>query len=79
MEKQHEFKHLGKAYFEFGVIIVSYPKLHLLYKDAIDAATLLCLCLGQGDGFKVEFSDYPGQMFLVKWKDLQDVTVLKIW
>jgi hypothetical protein len=74
----NKFKHLSKSYFEFGVIIVSYPKRHLLYNDAINAATLL-LWLGQGEGFKVEFLDFPGQMFLVKWKDLQDITVLKIW
>jgi hypothetical protein len=59
-EKRHEFKHLGKSYFKFGVIIVSYPKRHLLYNDVIDAATLR-LWLGQGEGFKVEFLDYSGQ------------------
>ncbi len=39
---------------------MSYPKCHLLYEDAIDAATLR-LWLGQGEGFSVEFLDYPGQ------------------
>jgi hypothetical protein len=59
-------------------IIVSYPKWRLLYDDAIDATTLH-LWLGQGEGFKVEFLDYPGQTLLVKWQDLQDVTTLEIW
>jgi hypothetical protein len=39
----------------------------------------LCLWLSQGEGFKVEFLDYPGQSLLVKWKDLQDATALEIW
>jgi hypothetical protein len=78
MEKQHKFKHLGKPYIEFCAVIVSYPKWHLLYDDAIDTATLR-LWLGQGEGFKVEFLDYPGQTMLVKWKDLQDITALEIW
>jgi hypothetical protein len=54
------------------------PKWHLLYDDAIDAATLR-LWVGQGEGFTVELLDYPGQTILVKWKDLQDVTALEIW
>jgi hypothetical protein len=78
METHHEVKRLGKSYFEFGVVIVSYPKRHLLYDDAIDAATLH-LWLGQGEGFKVQFLNYLGQTSLVKWKDLQDVTALAIW
>ncbi len=49
-----------------------------LCDDAIDAATL-CLWLSQGEGFKVESPDYPGQTLLVKWKDLQDATALEIW
>jgi hypothetical protein len=58
---------------------VPYPKHHhLLYNDAIDAATL-CLWLGQGEGFSVEFLDYTGQTTLVKWKDLQDATAIEIW
>jgi hypothetical protein len=43
------------------------------------AATSLCLWLGQGQGFTVEFLDYPGQTTLVKWKDLQDTLTLEIW
>jgi hypothetical protein len=79
MEKPREFKlPLGKPYFEFCAVIISYPKWHLLYDDAIDAVTL-CLWLGQGEGFKVEFLDYPGQTLLVKWKDLRDITTLNIW
>jgi hypothetical protein len=57
---------------------VSYPKCHLLYDDAIDAVTLR-LWLGQGEGFLVEFLDYPGQMPLVKWKDLHDAIPIEIW
>jgi hypothetical protein len=78
LQKIHEFKHLGKPYIELCGVIVSYPKWHLLYDDAIDAATLR-LWLSQGEGFKVEFLDYPGQTLLVKWKDLQDATALEIW
>jgi hypothetical protein len=54
------------------------PKWHLLYDDAIDAATLR-LWVGQGEGLAVELLDYPGQTILVKWKDLQNVTTLEIW
>jgi hypothetical protein len=78
MEKRHEFKPLGKPYIDFFACILSYPKRHLLYDDAIDAATLH-LWLAQGEGFKVKFLDYPGQTLLVKWKNLQDVTALEIW
>jgi hypothetical protein len=66
LEKRHEFKLLGKPYIKFHAVIVSYPKQHLLYNDAIDA-TPLSLWLSQGEGFKeVEFLDYPGQTLLVK-------------
>jgi hypothetical protein len=58
--------------------MVLYPKLHLLYDDAIDAATLR-LWVSQGEGFTVEFLNYPGQTILVKWRDLQDVQNLEIW
>jgi hypothetical protein len=78
MMKQHEFKHLGKPYIRFCAVIVSYPKWHLLYDDAIDATTLR-LWLSQGEGFKVEFLDYPGQTLLVLWKYIQDITTLEIW
>jgi hypothetical protein len=79
LEKWHAFKHLGALYNEFPAIVVSYPKRHLLYDKAIDEATL-CLWLGQeGEGFLVEFLDYPGQTTLVKWKDLQDLNALEIW
>jgi hypothetical protein len=60
LEKQHEFKHLGASYFEFPAVVVSHPKWQLLYNNAIDEATL-CIWLGQGEGFLVEFLDYPGQ------------------
>jgi hypothetical protein len=72
------FKHHGYSHFEFCAIVVSYPKWHLLYNDAINTATL-CLWLGQGEGFTVEFLDYPGQTTLVKGRDLQDITALEIW
>jgi hypothetical protein len=78
LQKRHEFQRLGKPFIEFRVVLVSYPKRHLLYDDAIDAATLR-LWLSQGEGFKVEFLDYRGQTLLVKWKDLQDATALEIW
>jgi hypothetical protein len=58
--------------------MVLYPKRHLLYDDAIDAATLH-LWVSQEEGFTVEFLDYPGQTILVKWRDLQDVQNLEIW
>jgi hypothetical protein len=35
--------------------------------------------VSQGEGFTVEFLDYPGQTILVKWRDLQDVQNLEIW
>jgi hypothetical protein len=78
LQKRHKFQHLGESHFEFRAIVVSYPKRNLLYDDAIDEATL-CLWLGQGEGFSVEFSDYPGQTTLVKWKDIQDTKALEIW
>jgi hypothetical protein len=34
------FKCLGVSYYEFLDVVMSYPKRHLLYDDAIDAATL---------------------------------------
>jgi hypothetical protein len=54
-------------------LLPNYLKWHLLYDDAINAATLH-LWLSKGEGFKVEFLDCPGQTLLVKWKDLQDAT-----
>jgi hypothetical protein len=39
----------------------------------------LWLWVGQGEGFTVEFLDYPGQTVLVKWKDLQDARNLEVW
>jgi hypothetical protein len=43
----------------------------------IDAATL-CLWVSQGEGFTVEFLDYPGKTIPVKWRNLQDVANLEI-
>jgi hypothetical protein len=77
LQNQHLFKRLGGSYYEFRVLVVSYPKRHLLYDDSIDEATLR-LWVGQGEGFTVEFIDYPGQTVLVKWKDLQEVKNLEV-
>jgi hypothetical protein len=73
LQGRHEFQRLGWSRFEFCAAVVSYPKQHLLSDDAIDEATLK-LWLGQGEGFTVEFLDYPGQTTLVKWKDLKEAT-----
>jgi hypothetical protein len=78
LQQQHEIKRLGQSHFEFRAVVMLYPKRHLLFDDAIDAATLR-LWVGQGEGFTVELLDYPGQTILVKWKDLQDVNALEIW
>jgi hypothetical protein len=40
---------------------------------------MLGLWVSQGEGFTVEFRDYPGQTILVRWHDLQDVANLDIW
>jgi hypothetical protein len=64
------------SYYEFGAVVVSYPKRHLLYDDDIDAATLR-LWLGQGEGFLIEVLDYRGQTTLIKWKDLHDATAIE--
>jgi sRNA-binding regulator protein Hfq len=46
----HEFQCLNASYYEFCVVIRANPKRHLLYDDAIDAATW-GLWLAQGEGF----------------------------
>jgi hypothetical protein len=76
--KLHEFQRLGVSHFEFRAFLVAYPKRHLLYDDAIDAATLR-LWVGQGEGFSIEFADYPGQTTIVKWKDIQETKSVEIW
>jgi hypothetical protein len=58
--KCHKFQRLGSSYYEFRVAVRAYPKRHLLYDDAIDAASW-DLWLAQGEGFSVEPLDYPGQ------------------
>jgi hypothetical protein len=73
LQRRHEFQRIGRSLYEFCATVVSYPKRHLLYNDAIDEATLK-LWVGQGEGFTVEFLDYPGQTTLVKWKDLKEDT-----
>jgi hypothetical protein len=79
LQRRHEFQRIGRSLYEFRATVVSYPKRHLLYDDAIDEATLK-LWVGQGEGFTVEFLDYPGQTTLVKWKDLkEDTAALEIW
>jgi hypothetical protein len=37
------------------------------------------LWVGQGEGFTVNFLDYPGQTTLVKWKAQEDTAALEIW
>jgi hypothetical protein len=76
--KRHEFQRLGSSYYEFRVVVRAYPKRHLLYDDAIDAASW-GLWLAQGEGFSVELLDYPGQTTAVKFKDLQDAVSMEIW
>jgi hypothetical protein len=56
LQQQHEFKRLGQSHFKFCTVIMLYPKWHLLYDNAIDAATLR-LWVGQGEGFTVELLD----------------------
>jgi hypothetical protein len=77
LQRRHKFKRLGSSCFEFPVVLVLYSKQYLLYNDAIDTATLR-LWVSQGEGFTVEFLDYPGQTILVKWRDLQDVQNIEI-
>jgi hypothetical protein len=76
--KRHEFQHLGSSYYEFRVVVRAYPKRHLLYDDAIDAASW-GLWLAQGKGFSVELLDYPGQTTSVKFKELHDAVSMEIW
>jgi hypothetical protein len=78
LQGRHEIQRLGSSLYEFRATVVSYPKRHLLYDDAIDESTLR-RWVGQGEGFTVEFIDYPGQTAVVKWKDLQDTSSLEIW
>jgi hypothetical protein len=76
LQQQHyEFKRLGESHFEFGAVVLLYPKLRLtLYNDAIDAATLQ---LWVGEGLSVNLLDYPGQTILENGKTYRMLLLLR--